>query len=105
VVAACAVKALGGAIFGRLAPQTDEERGRVLEAGLDLKQVLSGDELVASDDVFFAATGITDGLLLKGVHYTAAGATTHSLVLRGSSGIRRQVFTDHPSEYLATLDV
>ncbi len=98
VVAACAVKALGGVIFGRLAPQSDEERKGILEAGLDPKQVLSGDELVTSDDVFFAATGITDGLLLKGVHYGGTQATTHSLVLRGKSGIRRQIYTDHPSQ-------
>lgn len=96
VVATCAVKSLGGAIFGRLAPQSEEERRQVLDAGLDPKQVLSGDELVASDDVYFAATGITDGLLLKGVRYHAAEATTHSLVLRGKSGSRRQIYTDHP---------
>jgi fructose-1,6-bisphosphatase II len=102
VVAACAVKALGGVIFGRLAPQNDEERRGVLEAGLDLKQVFSGDELAASDDVFFAATGITDGLLLRGVQYGANSATTHSLVLRGgpASGIRRQIYTEHPAEQL-----
>lgn len=100
VVAACAVKALGGVIFGRLAPQSNEERRGVLEAGLDLNQVFSGGELVASDDVFFAATGITDGLLLKGVLYGANSATTHSLALRGgsASGIRRQIYTEHPAE-------
>ncbi len=96
IVAACAVKAVGGVLFGRLAPQSEEEWRQISDAGLDLKQILPGYELVASDDVFFAATGITDGLLLKGVHYHAASATTHSLILGGTSGIRRQIYTDHP---------
>jgi fructose-1,6-bisphosphatase II len=96
VVAACAVKAVGGVIFGRLAPQSEEERRQVSDAGLDLKQILAGSELVSSDDVFFAATGITEGLLFKGVHYDAASATTHSLILRGASGVRRQIYADHP---------
>lgn len=98
VVAACAVKAIGGAIFGRLNPQSEDERREILEAGLDTKKVFSSDELVSSDDVFFAATGITDGLLLRGVHYHGNGATTNSLVLRGKSGVRRQVYTDHPPD-------
>jgi fructose-1,6-bisphosphatase II len=96
VVAACAVKAVGGVIFGRLDPQSEEERRQVSDAGLDLKQILAGSELVSSDDVFFAATGITEGLLFKGVHYDAASATTHSLILRGASGVRRQIYADHP---------
>jgi len=100
VVAACAVKAIGGAIYGRLHPQSPEERNEILEAGLDTKMVFSGDELVSSDDVFFAATGITDGLLLRGVHYHGKAATTNSLVLRGKSGVRRQVYTDHPADQI-----
>lgn len=96
VVAACAVKALGGTIYGRLNPQSDEERTAVKDAGFEIKNVYSADELVSSDDVFFAATGITDGLILHGVRYRSWGATTNSLVLRGKSGIRRQVYTDHP---------
>ncbi len=100
VVAACAVKAIGGAIFGRLNPQSEDERREIREAGLDTKKVFSSDELVSSDDVFFSATGITDGLLLRGVHYQAKGATTNSLVLRGKSGVRRQVYTDHPIDQI-----
>jgi fructose-1,6-bisphosphatase II len=65
---------------------------------LAAKHVLSGDDLVTSDDIFFAATGITDGLLLRGVRYHGAGATTHSLVLRGKSHIRHLVYTDHYQE-------
>jgi fructose-1,6-bisphosphatase II len=105
VVAACAVKAVGGVVFGRLAPQSEEERQQVADAGLDLKQILPGSELVASDNVFFAATGVTDGLLLKGVHYHATSATTHSLLLRGTSGIRRQIYADHPIGQAATSQV
>jgi len=100
VVAACAVKAIGGTIFGRLNPQSEDERSDILGAGLDTKKVFSSDELVSSDDVFFSATGITDGLLLRGVHYHANGATTNSLVLRGKSGVRRQVYTDHPADQI-----
>lgn len=100
VVAACAVKALGGRIYGRLNPQSAEERAAVLDAALNLKSVYSADELVSSDDVFFAATGVTDGLLLRGVRYKSWGATTHSMVLRGKSGIRRQVYTDHPIDQI-----
>ena len=103
IVAACAVKALGGAIFGRLAPQTPEEREAVEAVELDPTQVLSGDELIASDDVFFAATGITDGLLLQGVRYHGGGATTHSLVLRGKSGTRRQIYADHRWDRLMAI--
>jgi len=100
VVAACAVKALGGTIYGQLSPQSEEERTAVKDAGLDVKKVYSADELVASDDVFFAATGITDGLLLRGVRYHSWGATTDSMVLRGKSGIRRQVYTNHPFDQI-----
>jgi len=98
VVAACAVKAIGGTIFGRLNPQSAQERSEITSAGLDPKKVYACDELVASDDVFFAATGITDGLLLRGVHYHGSAASTNSLVLRGRSGVRRRVYTDHPAE-------
>ena len=75
IVAACALKCLGGVIHGKLAPRDDEERRRALEAGHDLDQVLTTDDLVSSDDVFFAATGITDGELMAGVRYRPGGAT------------------------------
>jgi fructose-1,6-bisphosphatase II len=95
IIAACAIKCLGGTIQGRLAPRDEAERQRALDAGHDLKQVLSTDDLVASDDVFFAATGITDGELLAGVRYRAGGATSHSLVMRARSGTIRTITSEH----------
>jgi fructose-1,6-bisphosphatase II len=95
VIAACAVKALGGAMLARLAPQSETERQAVSAAGLDTKQVLYGDALVAGNDVYFAATGITDGPLLAGVHYHGNRAETQSLVLRGETGVRRLVRAEH----------
>jgi fructose-1,6-bisphosphatase II len=95
IIAACAVKCLGGVIQGRLAPRDDEERDRAVAAGHDLKQVLTTDDLVASEDAFFAATGITDGELLAGVRYRAGGATTQSLVMRARSGTTRTITSEH----------
>jgi fructose-1,6-bisphosphatase II len=96
VIAACAVKCLGGVIQGKLAPRDDAERQRALAAGHDLSRVLGPDDLVASDDAFFAATGITDGDLLAGVRYRGAGgATTHSLVMRARSGTVRTILSEH----------
>jgi fructose-1,6-bisphosphatase II len=95
VIAACAVKCLGGIILGKLEPRDDAERARALAAGHDLDQVLTTDDLVASDDAFFAATGITNGELLAGVRYRAGGATTHSLVMRARSGTVRTISSEH----------
>jgi fructose-1,6-bisphosphatase II len=95
IIAACAIKCLGGVIQGRLTPRDDAERRRALDAGLDLDRVLTTDDLVASDDVFFAATGITDGELMAGVRYRAGGATTHSLVMRARSGTIRSITSEH----------
>jgi fructose-1,6-bisphosphatase II len=95
IIAACAIKCLGGTIQGRLAPRDDAERQRALDAGHDLKQVLTTDDLVASEDAFFAATGITDGELLAGVRYRAGGATSHSLVMRARSGTIRTITSEH----------
>ena len=95
IIAACAVKCLGGVIQGRLAPRDDEERDRAVAAGHDLRQVLTTDDLVASEDAFFAATGITDGELLAGVRYRAGGATTQSLVMRARSGTTRTITSEH----------
>jgi fructose-1,6-bisphosphatase II len=95
IIAACAIKCLGGVIQGILAPRDDAERKRALEAGLDLDQVLTTDDLVDSEDVFFAATGITDGELMAGVRYRAGGATTHSLVMRSRSGTIRSITSEH----------
>jgi fructose-1,6-bisphosphatase II len=95
IIAACALKCLGGVIQGTLAPKDDEERQKALDAGHDLDRVLTTDELVSSDDVFFAATGITDGELLEGVRYRGASATTHSLVMRSRSGTIRSIKSEH----------
>lgn len=95
VIAACAVRALGGAMLGRLAPQRESERDAIAASGLDLATVLTEADLVASDDVFFAATGVTDGVLLSGVRYSADGATTESIVIRGRSGTRRTMHAEH----------
>src|SRR5215471_3289581 len=95
IIAACAIKCLGGVILGKLAPRDDAERRRALAAGHDLDRVLSTDDLVASDDAFFAATGITDGELMAGVRYRSGGATTHSLVMRARSGTLRNIYSEH----------
>jgi len=95
IIAACALKCLGGTIQGMLAPRDDAERGRAIDAGHDLGRVLTTDELVASDDAFFAATGITDGELMAGVRYRAGRASTHSLVMRARSGTIRTILSDH----------
>lgn len=102
IITACAMKALGGVIQGRLWPQDDDERQRALDAGhdLDSDHVLSTDDLVTGDDCFFVATGITDGELLRGVRYRAGGATTHSLVMRSRSGTIRSITSEHQLQKL-----
>ena len=95
IIAACALKCLGGVIQGKLAPRDDSERRRALDAGHDLDRVLTTDDLVTSDDVFFAATGITDGELAEGVRYRRGHATTHSLVMRSRSGTIRNIKSEH----------
>jgi len=95
IVAACALKCLGGVIQGRLWPRDDAERRQAIDAGHDLGQVLSTDDLVSSDDVFFAATGITQGELMDGVRYRGGVAMTQSLVMRGRSGTIRKVESEH----------
>ncbi|ERT66076.1 class II fructose-bisphosphatase [Rothia sp. HSID18069] len=95
IVAACAIKATGGVIQGRLAPTDDAEREKALAAGHDLDRILTTDDLVTSDNCFFAATGITDGKLLRGVRYGKNIVTTQSLVMRSSSGTVRTVEAEH----------
>ncbi len=95
IIAACAMKCMGGTIQGRLHPTSDEERERAIAAGHDLDQVLTTDELVRSNNVFFVATGITDGELIRGVRYRGQGAFTHSLVMRSKSGTIRSIYSDH----------
>jgi fructose-1,6-bisphosphatase II len=103
IIAACAMKCLGGVIQGRLWPHDDAERQRALDAGHDLDpdHVLSTDDLVTGDDVFFVATGITDGELMTGVRYRAGGARTHSLVMRSRSGTIRSITSEHRLQKLA----
>jgi fructose-1,6-bisphosphatase II len=100
VISAAALKALGGAMQGRLYPRNDAERQELIDEGFDLDRILTTDDLVSGDDVFFAATGITDGSLLGGVKYWPDGATTYSMVMRSRSGTVRQVEAEHQFEKL-----
>ena len=95
IITACAVKCLGGVIQAKLWPQKKSEFENAAEAGLDLDAILSTDDLVRSNNVFFVATGITDGELVKGVRYKGGGATTESLVMRSKSGTIRRVISEH----------
>jgi fructose-1,6-bisphosphatase II len=91
VITACAMKCLGGVIQGRLWPKDDAERRRALDAGHDLDRVLFTDDLVTGNNVFFVATGVTDGEMLEGVRFRGGTATTHSIVMRSKSGTIREV--------------
>jgi fructose-1,6-bisphosphatase II len=95
IIAACALKCLGGVIQGRLWPRDEAERRKALDAGHDLTRVLTTDDLVTSDNVFFVATGVTDGELLRGVRYRSGGAVTSSLVMRSKSGTIRHIESQH----------
>jgi fructose-1,6-bisphosphatase II len=100
VVAATALKCMGGAMQGKLFPRNEEETRKLLDAGYDLNRVLTTDDLVSGDDVFFAATGITNGVLLRGVRYRKDHLVTHSMVMRGRSGTVRYVEAHHQLEKL-----
>jgi fructose-1,6-bisphosphatase II len=95
VTAACAVKALGGAMLARLAPQSDEERNAVEAAGLNIKRILTQNELIPSNQVFFAATGITRSVMLENVDYQGNQAHTHSMLVRGETGTLRNLYTEY----------
>ncbi|WP_243730367.1 class II fructose-bisphosphatase [Nesterenkonia salmonea] len=95
IVTACAIRAVGGVIQGRLAPKDDEEKQRALDAGHDVDEVLTTNDLVKSDNCYFAATGITDGDLLRGVRYEGDRVTTQSIVMRARSGTVRIVQAEH----------
>jgi fructose-1,6-bisphosphatase II len=101
IIAAAALKCMGGEIQGKLWARDDNERRAAEEQGYDLGKVLRTDQLVSSDNCFFAATGITDGDLLEGVHYDRTGATTQSLVMRSKSGTVRLVEARHRLDKLA----
>lgn len=100
VLAACALKCMGGTIQGILYPRDKSEAARGRELGYDLKKVYTIDDLVSSDDVFFAATGITNGELLRGVDYSGKRARTHSLVMRGLTGTVREIIATHQLDLL-----
>jgi fructose-1,6-bisphosphatase II len=91
IITAAALKCMGGAMQGRLWPRDEDERRKALDAGHDLDRVLTIDDLVRGDNMFFCATGITDGELLRGVHYRAGGCTTQSIVMRSKSGTVRMI--------------
>ena len=91
IITACAMKCMGGAIQGRLWPRDEAERQKALDAGHDLSRVLTTDDLVRGDNVFFCATGVTDGSLVRGVQYRAGGCTTHSILMRSKSGTVRVI--------------
>jgi fructose-1,6-bisphosphatase II len=96
VLAAAAIQCTGGQILGRLWPRSDEERNAALEGGYDLDEVLDKDRLVSGNDVFFAATGVTDGEMLDGVHLSGPrGATTESVSMRSRSGTVRRITARH----------
>lgn len=95
IITACAVRALGGVIQGRLWPTNDEEKQKALDAGHDLDKVLTTNDLVTSDNCYFAATGITDGDLLRGVRYNKSKVLTQSIVMRSKSGTTRFVEGEH----------
>jgi fructose-1,6-bisphosphatase II len=95
VISAAAISCLGGAIQGRLWPRNDDERRQLVDAGYDVDRVLSARDLVSGEDLFVAATGVTDGALLRGVRYTGTGAVTESIVMRSRSGTVRRIEAQH----------
>ena len=103
VLAACALRAMGGEIQGKLYARDDNELRRGRDAGYDFDKILTMDDLVSSEDVFFAATGITDGELLQGVRYFGDGATTDSIVVRGLTGTVRRITATHRMDKLHQL--
>lgn len=103
VLAACALRAMGGEIQGKLYARNEDELRRGQAAGYDFQKILTMNDLVSSEDVFFAATGITDGELLDGVKYFPHGSRTHSLVVRGATGTVRQVIATHSLDKLKTI--
>jgi fructose-1,6-bisphosphatase II len=105
IIAACAMKCLGGVIQGRLWPLDEAERHKALEAGHDLTRVLTTDDLVTGENAFVAITGITDGELVRGVRYRAGGAITSSLVMRSKSGTVRRVDSEHRLDKLRKFSV
>jgi len=106
VISAAAIKCIGGQLLGRLWPRTDDERKAAVDAGYQLDKILTCDDLVASDDAFFSATGVTDGDVLQGVRYQGGrGASTESLVMRSRSGTVRRIFARHDRAKMRALGI
>jgi fructose-1,6-bisphosphatase II len=103
VISAAAIKCTGGALQARLWPRNDEERQALEDEGYDISRVLTQDDLVASDNVFVAATGVTSGVFLRGVRTSAAGIETESIVMRSRSGTIRRIQAYHPLSKLPRL--
>jgi fructose-1,6-bisphosphatase II len=103
VLSAAALKCVGGSIQGKLWPRNDEERQSLVDEGYDLDRVLTTDDLVGSQNVFFAATGVTTGALLSGVRYTREGARTDSIVMRSRSGTVRRIEATHAFQKLEEI--
>jgi fructose-1,6-bisphosphatase II len=103
VLSAAAIRCVGGTLLGRLWPRDEEEAAAAVAAGYDLERVLTTEDLVASEDCFFAATGVTDGDLVRGVRFDATGATTQSLVMRARSGTIRTITAHHHRAKLRAL--
>jgi fructose-1,6-bisphosphatase II len=101
IIAAAAIRCMGGAIQAQLAPRDDAERRKAIDAGYDLDQILTTEDLVSGENVFFCATGVTNGDLLKGVRYYPGGCTTHSIVMRSKSGTVRMIEAYHRLSKLA----
>ena len=95
VLSACAIKGMGGQILARLDPQSQAEKDSILQAGISLTQILCVDTLITTDEVFFAATGISGGTFLEGVRYSGNGAVTHSMAIRGRTGSLRYMEAHH----------
>jgi fructose-1,6-bisphosphatase II len=105
IIAASALKCMGGGIQARLWPRDDAERQKALDAGHDLERVLSTDDLVSGDNIFFCCTGVTDGNLVRGVHYRSGGASTQSIVMRSKSGTIRVIDSYHRLEKLRSYSL
>jgi fructose-1,6-bisphosphatase II len=106
VISAAAIKCIGGQLLGRLWPRDDAERTAARDAGYDLEKLLTADDLVAGDDAFFSATGVTDGDVLQGVRYQGdRGASTESLVMRSRSGTVRRISARHDRAKMRALGI
>jgi fructose-1,6-bisphosphatase II len=103
VISAAAIKCLGGAMQGKLWPRNEDERRSLLEAGYDIDAVLTADDLVAGENVFVAATGVTSGALLRGVRVVGDHVETESIVMRSRSGTIRRISAQHPLTKVQSL--